>query len=89
MVRTIYFKKNLKSIALRRRPYIPELDNESDVIAYIKPEEYKSVKRIDDEIYYDYTDDEYYRVELDNRVGFINRLAFEEVDTNGSGTNTG
>lgn len=86
MVRTIYFKKNMKSIALRRRPYIPEMDNESDVTAYIKPEEYKSVKRIDDEIYYDYTDDEYYRVNLpDGRYGFINRLAFEEVGTNGSG----
>lgn len=89
MVRTIYFKKNLKSIALRRKPYIPEFDNESDVIAYIKPEEYKSAKRIDDEIYYDFTDDEYYRVDLEGRIGFINRLAFEEVDTNGSRTNAG
>lgn len=84
MVRTIYFKKNLKSIALRRRPYIPKMDDESDVIAYIKPEEYKNVKRIDDKIYYSYTDDEYYRVDLDGRIGFINRLAFEEVNTGGS-----
>lgn len=84
MVRTIYFKKNLKSIALRRRPYIPKMDDESDVIAYIKPEEYKNVKRIDDKIYYSYTDDEYYRVDLDGRIGFINRLAFEEVNTSGS-----
>lgn len=84
MVRTIHFKPELRKIALRRRPYIPENDNESDVIAYVIPEEVKTVKRLDDELYYDYTDDEYYKVALpDERRGFINRLAFVEVDNNG------
>lgn len=79
MVRTIHLKENIKKIALRRRPYLPENDNEADVIAYVSAEDTKSIKRIDDEIYYSFTDDEYYRVNLpDGRTGFINRLAFKE-----------
>ena len=79
MVRTIHLKESIKKIALRRRPYLSENDNESDVIAYISAEDTKTVKRIDDEIYYSFTDDEYYRVNLpDGRTGFINRLAFKE-----------
>ena len=84
LVRTIQLNPKFRKVALRRRPYIPENDNETDVIAYVVPSETKTVKRLDDEIYYDYTDDEYYRVALpDERTGFMNRLAFMEVDNNG------
>lgn len=79
MVRTMHLKESIKKIALRRKPYLSKNNNEADVITYISAEDTKSVKRIDDEIYYSFTDDEYYRVNLpDGRTGFINRLAFKE-----------
>lgn len=80
MVRTIYFNTKLRKVGLRKRPWLPKNHDETDVLAYLIPSEEKTVKRIDDRIYYDHLDNEYYCVSLnDGRTGYINKKAFREV----------
>ena len=80
MVRTIHFNKKLRKVALRKYPWLPSRHNETDVLAYPVPSDEKTVKRIDDQVYYDHVDNMYYRVILnDGRAGYINKEAFVEV----------
>jgi hypothetical protein len=80
LVRTIHFNKKLRKVALRKKPWVSQNHNETDVVAYVKPNEEKTVKRIDDQIYYDHVDNEFYIVCLnDGRTGYINKNAFVEV----------
>lgn len=80
MVRTIHFNSKIRAVALRKKPWLSQNHNETDVLAYLKPSEEKTVKRIDDQIYYDHIDNEYYRICMnDGRVGYINKKAFVEV----------
>jgi hypothetical protein len=80
MVRTIHFNKKLRKVTLRKCPWLPSRHNETDVLAYLVPSDEKTVKRIDDQVYYDHVDNMYYRVILnDGRAGYINKNAFVEV----------
>jgi hypothetical protein len=80
MVRTIHFNKKLRKVTLRKCPWLPSRHNETDVLAYLVPSDEKTVKRIDDQVYYDHVDNMYYRVILnDGRAGYINKEAFVEV----------
>lgn len=80
MVRTIHFNKKLRKATLRKCPWLPSRHNEIDVLAYLVPSDEKTVKRIDDQVYYDHVDNMYYRVILnDGRAGYINKNAFVEV----------
>lgn len=80
LVKTIHFNNKLKKVALRKRPWLPSRHDETDVLAYLIPSNEKTAKQIDDQIYHDHLDNEYYRVIVnDGRAGYINKKAFVEV----------
>lgn len=77
MQRTIvYFRSGLRKVAIRQVPPFNGNDDEREV-QYIDVKEKKKVKRLDNVIYYGWTDDAYYRVQIEEKVGFVNAAAFE------------
>ncbi len=73
---TVYFRSGLRKVAIRQVPPFNGNDDEREV-QYIDVKEKKKAKRLDDVIYYGWMDDAYYRVQIEEKVGFVNAAAFE------------
>lgn len=72
-------KDVMRTIVLRKRPWIVREDEEMDIEAEIPVTPDLKITQLDTERYFDWTDDVYLFVGInDGRTGFVNILCFEE-----------
>lgn len=72
-------KPIVRTLVLRKRPWIPREDEEADIGIEIPVTTDLRITQLDTERYYSWTDDVYLFVGVnDGKTGFVNLLCFEE-----------